>query len=128
MVRDRVASRSSKRRMSSCRRLLTLQIAVFRNRFNNWSTAPIRRTSGSRSVPAASGKTRRSTGSDSWRLEMRYFALIVLSAALAAGAVVQYTYDDAGRLASVDYGNGRTIVYTYDKSGNLLARVVTGPP
>ena len=39
---------------------------------------------------------------------------------------VTYTYDDAGRLTSVDYGNGTSIAYTYDKAGSLLSRVVTG--
>jgi len=38
---------------------------------------------------------------------------------------ITYTYDDAGRLTGVDYGNGRSIAYTYDKAGNLLSRVVT---
>jgi YD repeat-containing protein len=38
---------------------------------------------------------------------------------------VSYTYDDAGRLTGVDYGNGTSIAYTYDNAGNLLSRVVT---
>ena len=33
-----------------------------------------------------------------------------------------YTYDDAGRLVSVDYGAGKTIYYIYDNAGNLLRR------
>ena len=41
-------------------------------------------------------------------------------------AAVNYTYDPAGRLALVDYGNGATIAYTYDKAGNMLSRVVSG--
>ncbi|HYL37556.1 MAG TPA: RHS repeat domain-containing protein [Bryobacteraceae bacterium] len=40
-------------------------------------------------------------------------------------AAATYTYDDAGRLALVDYGNGATIAYTYDQAGNLLSRTVT---
>ena len=38
---------------------------------------------------------------------------------------VAYTYDDAGRLTQVDYGNGQTIAYAYDNAGNLLSRTVT---
>jgi len=38
---------------------------------------------------------------------------------------VAYTYDDAGRLVGVDYGNGNVVTYTYDSSGNLLRRLVT---
>ncbi len=33
---------------------------------------------------------------------------------------VTYAYDDAGRLALVDYGNGQSVAYTYDKAGNLI--------
>jgi len=33
-----------------------------------------------------------------------------------------YSYDAAGRLASVTNDQGTTITYTYDKSGNLLKR------
>jgi YD repeat-containing protein len=47
-------------------------------------------------------------------------ALIILPLA----AAVNYTYDAAGRLVKVDYGNGSTISYTYDKAGNLLSRSV----
>lgn len=39
---------------------------------------------------------------------------------------VKYTYDAAGRLTHVDYGNGHSITYTYDAAGNLLRRVVVG--
>ena len=49
-------------------------------------------------------------------------------AILAKSAIaldVKYTYDAAGRLALVDYGNGATIGYTYDNAGNLLSRVTT---
>jgi YD repeat-containing protein len=40
---------------------------------------------------------------------------------------VTYTYDDAGRLVGVDYGDDTSIGYTYDNAGNLLAREVTAP-
>ncbi|RLF31330.1 MAG: hypothetical protein DRN07_07415 [Thermoplasmata archaeon] len=39
---------------------------------------------------------------------------------------VIYTYDDAGRLVSVDYGDGMRITYTYDTAGNMLRRKVAG--
>jgi YD repeat-containing protein len=42
----------------------------------------------------------------------------------AAGAVT-YSYDAAGHLSKIDYGNGTVINYTYDKAGNLLSRVVS---
>jgi YD repeat-containing protein len=57
----------------------------------------------------------------------------ILSCALLACALpiaadtLRYAYDDAGRLTTVDYGNGKTITYTYDKAGNLLSREVTTP-
>jgi uncharacterized protein (TIGR03437 family) len=38
-----------------------------------------------------------------------------------------YSYDAAGRLASITYANGSTISYTYDKSGNVLSRSAQGP-
>ena len=57
---------------------------------------------------------------------MKLFHLVVLLLASALlAAAVTYTYDDAGRLVLVDYGNGSTIAYTYDKAGNLLSRTVT---
>lgn len=40
---------------------------------------------------------------------------------------INYTYDDAGRLVGVDYGDGTSITYTYDNAGNLLRREVTVP-
>ena len=56
-------------------------------------------------------------------------ALFVLfSVATAARAdVVNYAYDDAGRLARVDYPSGASIMYTYDNAGNLLSRTVSKP-
>ncbi len=45
------------------------------------------------------------------------------SAATEANTIA-YTYDDAGRLLRVDYGNGTAITYTYDDAGNLLQREV----
>ena len=48
----------------------------------------------------------------------------LLAATLALAANVDYTYDAAGRLIKVDYGNGSIVNYTYDKAGNLLTRLV----
>lgn len=48
--------------------------------------------------------------------------------ALTALGGVNYTYDAAGRLTTVNYGNGSVITYTYDQAGNLIGRAVgTGP-
>jgi len=52
---------------------------------------------------------------------------LLLCALPVAADTLRYTYDDAGRLTTVDYGNGKTIAYTYDKAGNLLSRVVGAP-
>ena len=49
----------------------------------------------------------------------------LLLPALTAG--VTYTYDTAGRLTKVDYGNGNAIVYTYDNAGSLLSRTLQTP-
>jgi YD repeat-containing protein len=48
--------------------------------------------------------------------------LFLVAPALAGS--ITYTYDDAGRLVTADYGNGSAIAYTYDNAGNLLARTV----
>jgi YD repeat-containing protein len=48
--------------------------------------------------------------------------MIVL--ALAAAANVSYTYDAAGHLTQIVYGNGSVITYTYDNAGNLITRSV----
>jgi YD repeat-containing protein len=37
---------------------------------------------------------------------------------------IAYAYDGAGRLTSVDYGDGVVIRYTYDAAGNLTASEV----
>jgi YD repeat-containing protein len=49
--------------------------------------------------------------------------LFLVAPALAGS--ITYTYDDAGRLVTADYGNGSAIEYTYDNAGNLLARTIT---
>jgi YD repeat-containing protein len=58
---------------------------------------------------------------------MRRACCLLLLAAAAVAGTVSYTYDDAGRLVKVDYGDGRSISYTYDNGGNLLRREVTAP-
>jgi uncharacterized protein (TIGR03437 family) len=52
---------------------------------------------------------------------------IFLLAALLPLCAATYTYDAAGRLASVTYPNGSTISYTYDQAGNILTKSVQGP-
>jgi YD repeat-containing protein len=41
---------------------------------------------------------------------------------LTALAGVTYTYDAAGRLTTINYGNGSMVTYTYDQAGNLVGR------
>jgi YD repeat-containing protein len=55
---------------------------------------------------------------------MKHILYLVVLATLPALAAVTYSYDAAGRLSKVDYGNGTVLNYTYDKAGNLLSRVV----
>lgn len=40
---------------------------------------------------------------------------------------VTYSYDDAGRLVSADYGTD-SITYTYDTNGNLVQRLTNAVP
>jgi uncharacterized protein (TIGR03437 family) len=49
-------------------------------------------------------------------------ALAFLLTAAISAAAITYSYDSAGRLTKVDYGNGSVTTYTYDKNGNLLSR------
>ena len=49
--------------------------------------------------------------------------LFLVAPALAGS--ITYTYDDAGRLVTADYGNETAIEYEYDNAGNLLARTIT---
>ncbi len=52
---------------------------------------------------------------------------LLLALTLAASAAVTYTYDSAGRLIKVDYGNGSVLTYTYDNAGNLTSRTAQSP-
>lgn len=45
----------------------------------------------------------------------------------APASDITYSYDDAGRLVGVDYGDGQSITYTYDAAGNLLSREIVAP-
>ena len=57
---------------------------------------------------------------------MRFTAAITLAlfllAAPALAGTKKYTYDAAGRLIKVDYGNNKGFIYRYDSNGNLLSR------
>src|SRR5271168_3875503 len=52
-----------------------------------------------------------------------FSALLLITAAGVAGNV-NYTYDAAGRLIQVDFGNGKAVLYSYDPAGNILNRTV----
>ncbi len=64
---------------------------------------------------------------------MRFISglLVFCCAATLAAQAVNYSYDQAGHLASVVYPNGTTATYAYDASGNLLRKNIaatgTGP-
>ncbi len=47
----------------------------------------------------------------------------LFSAAPALADTQAYKYDNAGRLASVDYGDGSFVEYSYDLSGNLVSLI-----
>ena len=56
-------------------------------------------------------------------------ALTVLgSGSLAVAQNITYTYDPAGRLATVTNASGTTATYTYDPVGNLLSIAIANPP
>ncbi len=54
-------------------------------------------------------------------------ALLLWPAIVSADGPITYTYDDAGRLVEVDYGNDTSISYTYDAAGNLLSQEIIAP-
>jgi YD repeat-containing protein len=56
-----------------------------------------------------------------WKLLLTRLRLLAL-AAQAVLAAARYTYDSAGRLATVDYGAAGTLVYRYDNAGRLISR------
>src|SRR5271156_4052371 len=55
---------------------------------------------------------------------LRLFGALILVAAVGVAGDVDYTYDAAGRLIQVDFGNGKAIMYSYDPAGNILNRTV----
>jgi uncharacterized protein (TIGR03437 family) len=55
---------------------------------------------------------------------MRALPCLLFAIHFAANAAINYTYDAAGRLTKVDYGNGSAITYVYDNNGNLTMRSV----
>jgi hypothetical protein len=56
-------------------------------------------------------------------------ALALASASEPARAeTVQYTYDALGRMVTVTYSSGAVVTYTYDDAGNRLEVVQTPPP
>lgn len=65
---------------------------------------------------------------------MRYKNILSLLAILitlvfsAQAFSVTYTYDNANRLMSVDYGNGTAVTYTYDAAGNLISQTTGTAP
>ena len=71
-------------------------------------------------------RNRKKVGENNLKLLSIRIILSVLLCLLAApytfGGTVNYTYDKAGRLVSVDYSNGNFRDYRYDNAGNLLSR------
>ena len=52
--------------------------------------------------------------------------LLVMSLAIPAHAEkIKYTYDDAGRLTGVDYGNGKNTTFVYDANGNRTRKTTS---
>ncbi len=60
---------------------------------------------------------------------MRLILFILITICVIASNVtaddVTYTYDNAGRLTRVDYGNNKTITFTYDKAGNITQKIIS---
>lgn len=55
---------------------------------------------------------------------MKVLSCLLVSAAILVGQNVMYSYDQAGRLSTASYPDGKVMTWTYDASGNLLRRVV----
>lgn len=53
-------------------------------------------------------------------------AMTILSP-FASAQTVAYTYDDNGRLTTVDYGNGHVVSYVYDPANNTVRELTTAP-
>jgi YD repeat-containing protein len=74
---------------------------------------------------------RKTSSKKKWAVSM---IRLLLYLTLAAGCLVadqlktMYSYDDAGRLVRVDYGNGMSIQYAYDSAGNMVNQSVQSSP
>ncbi len=55
---------------------------------------------------------------------LRLFGALLFIAAAGVAGNVNYTYDAAGHLVQVDFGNGKAVMYSYDPAGNILNRTV----
>jgi YD repeat-containing protein len=55
---------------------------------------------------------------------MSVFLLLTSMGRFPAETSMKYTYDSAGRLVQVDFGQGKRMEYVYDRSGNLLSRSI----
>jgi len=53
--------------------------------------------------------------------------LALLVASVQPSDAVKYTYDGAGRLIAVDYGNDKISTYAYDANGNMTQRTTETP-
>lgn len=56
------------------------------------------------------------------RLTMLLLAGVAIANQAMLADSVTYTYDTAGRLTGVNYGNGQSLSYTYDASGNITRK------
>ena len=54
------------------------------------------------------------------RIMLTLLAVLLLCSSDAVANTIQYSYDDAGRLAAVSYGGEKSITYGYDVNGNLV--------
>jgi len=52
--------------------------------------------------------------------------VLLLSGNTVTAAMIQYTYDNAGRLVRAEYEGGKIMSYRYDANGNPLTRKVLG--
>jgi YD repeat-containing protein len=53
-------------------------------------------------------------------------AVCFCTAFYAEAVVINYSYDDAGRLIKADYGGETAVQYVYDTAGNLLRQDIMG--
>ncbi len=53
-------------------------------------------------------------------------AIWLCTAFYARAVVIEYSYDEAGRLIKADYGGETAVQYVYDTAGNLLRHDIMG--